>query len=64
MIAAGKDERLDEWRSVLEETEGLPPVLRVVILLDAWNVLQGDLNLCRSMDMFFVVVRNEGSYVG
>ena len=35
-----EDERLDEWRVVLAETEGLPPVLRAIIVLDAWNVLQ------------------------
>lgn len=35
-----EDERLDEWRAVLIETEGLPPVLRAIIVLDAWNVLQ------------------------
>lgn len=35
-----EDERLDEWQVVLTETEGLPPVLRAIILLDAWNELQ------------------------
>ncbi|OWV64177.1 hypothetical protein ATY76_22265 [Rhizobium sp. R339] len=35
-----EDERLDEWRVVLAETEGLPPVLRAALLLDAWNDLQ------------------------
>lgn len=30
-----EDERLDEWRVVLSETEGLPPVLRAALLLDA-----------------------------
>jgi len=35
-----EDERLDEWQVVLTETEGLSPVLRAIILLDAWNVLQ------------------------
>lgn len=34
-----EDERLCEWRGVLVETEGLPPVLRAILLLDAWNVL-------------------------
>ncbi|WP_432445074.1 DUF1612 domain-containing protein [Rhizobium leguminosarum] len=34
-----RKERLDEWRSVLEETVVLPPALRAVVLLDAWNVL-------------------------
>ena len=33
-------ERLDEWRAVLDETDGLPPALRVIIVLDAWNTLQ------------------------
>jgi hypothetical protein len=35
-----EDERLDEWRVVLTESEGLPTVLRAIVLLDAWNVLQ------------------------
>lgn len=35
-----EDARLAEWRIVLLETEGLPAVLRAVVLLDAWNVLQ------------------------
>lgn len=35
-----EDERLAEWRSVVMETEGLPPLLRAALLLDAWNVLQ------------------------
>lgn len=35
-----EDERLDEWRVVLTETEDLPPVLRAIVLLDAWNALQ------------------------
>ncbi len=35
-----EDERLDEWRVGLAETENLPPVLRTIILLDAWNTLQ------------------------
>ncbi|GAC1045287.1 RHE_PE00001 family protein [Rhizobium sp. No.120] len=35
-----EDERLDEWCVVLTETEGLPPVLRATLLLDAWNDLQ------------------------
>lgn len=34
-----EDELLDEWCTVLSETEGLPPVLRAVLLLDAWNSL-------------------------
>lgn len=35
-----EDERLDEWRAVIVETDGLPPVLRAALLLDAWNRLQ------------------------
>lgn len=35
-----EDERIEEWRVVLAETEDLPPVLRAIILLDAWHVLQ------------------------
>jgi hypothetical protein len=35
-----EDERLEEWRVVLAETEDLPPVLRAIVLLDAWNALQ------------------------
>ncbi|WP_085026318.1 RHE_PE00001 family protein [Ensifer aridi] len=35
-----EDERLDEWRALLTETEVLPPVLRAALLLDAWNDLQ------------------------
>lgn len=35
-----EDERLEEWRIVLAETEGMPAVLRAIVLLDAWNMLQ------------------------
>jgi hypothetical protein len=35
-----EDARLDEWRTVLNETDGLPPSLRTIIVLDAWNTLQ------------------------
>jgi hypothetical protein len=35
-----EDARLAEWRIVLDETDGLPPVLRTIIVLDAWNTLQ------------------------
>ncbi len=35
-----EDARLDEWRVVLTETNGLPPVLQAIIALDAWNDLQ------------------------
>jgi hypothetical protein len=35
-----EDSRIEEWRAVLFETEGLPPMLRAVLLLDAWNQLQ------------------------
>ena len=34
-----EDDRLDEWRVVLAETEGLPPVLQAIVALDAWNEL-------------------------
>jgi hypothetical protein len=33
-------ERRGEWRVVLAETEDLPPVLRAIVVLDAWNALQ------------------------
>jgi hypothetical protein len=35
-----EDERLEEWRAVLMETDGLPSVLQAIIALDAWNDLQ------------------------
>jgi hypothetical protein len=35
-----EDERLEEWRIVVGETEAMSPVLRAVVLLDAWNSLQ------------------------
>lgn len=35
-----EDERLAEWQAVIDESAGLPPVLRVALLLDAWNQLQ------------------------
>lgn len=31
--------RLEEWRAVLRQTEYLPPVLRAIVALDAWNEL-------------------------
>jgi len=34
-----EDERLDAWRAVLQDAGDLPPVLRAVIALDAWNSL-------------------------
>jgi hypothetical protein len=35
-----EDERLSEWREVLDETAGMTPVLRAAIVLDAWTRLQ------------------------
>jgi hypothetical protein len=35
-----EDERLARWQVVLGETDDLPPVLRAVLLLDAWNQLE------------------------
>jgi hypothetical protein len=35
-----EDERLEEWRAILMETDYLPPVLQAIIALDAWNDLQ------------------------
>jgi hypothetical protein len=35
-----EDERLGEWRAVLRELDGLPPVLQAVVALDAWNDLE------------------------
>lgn len=34
-----EDERLEEWRGVLRQTQGLPTVLQAVVTLDAWNEL-------------------------
>jgi hypothetical protein len=34
-----EDERLEEWRGVLRQTENLPAVLQAVVALDAWNEL-------------------------
>jgi hypothetical protein len=34
-----EDARLDEWRSVLRQTENLPAMLQAVVALDAWNEL-------------------------
>jgi hypothetical protein len=34
-----EDERLDEWRAVLRELDGFPPVLQAIVALDAWNGL-------------------------
>ncbi|MBD9561069.1 RHE_PE00001 family protein [Ensifer sp. ENS03] len=34
-----EDERLEEWRSVLRQTADLPPVMRAIVALDAWNEL-------------------------
>ncbi|GGG10900.1 hypothetical protein GCM10010924_44890 [Rhizobium wenxiniae] len=35
-----EDERLAEWQDVVDASASLPPVLRAVLLLDAWNQLQ------------------------
>ncbi|MCV3739043.1 RHE_PE00001 family protein [Rhizobium sp. TRM96647] len=35
-----EEERLSEWRLVLQDTAGLPAILRAALLLDAWNSLQ------------------------
>lgn len=32
-----EDERLEEWRGVLRQTQDLPAVLQAVVALDAWN---------------------------
>ena len=34
-----EDERLEEWRTVLQSIRDLPPVLRAILALDAWNEL-------------------------
>jgi hypothetical protein len=34
-----EDQRLEEWRGVLRQTENLPSVLQAVVALDAWNEL-------------------------
>ena len=35
-----EDARLEEWRTVLRQTEFLPPVLQAIVALDAWNTLE------------------------
>lgn len=35
-----EDARLEEWRTVLRQADHLPPVLRAVVALDAWNTLE------------------------
>ena len=35
-----EDARLEEWRVAVDESRELPPVLRAIVLLDAWNALQ------------------------
>lgn len=35
-----EDERLAEWRAVMAESHGLPPVMRAVVALDAWNQIE------------------------
>ncbi|MBY5385341.1 DUF1612 and helix-turn-helix domain-containing protein [Rhizobium leguminosarum] len=34
-----EDARLEEWRSVLRQTQDLPAVLQAIVILDAWNEL-------------------------
>ncbi|WP_426289695.1 RHE_PE00001 family protein [Ensifer adhaerens] len=34
-----EDERLEEWRGVLQQIGELPPVLQAIVALDAWNEL-------------------------
>ena len=34
-----EDSRLDEWRSVVRQTENLPAMLQAIVALDAWNWL-------------------------
>ncbi len=34
-----EDERLEEWRGVLQQIGDLPPVLHAIVALDAWNEL-------------------------
>ncbi|MGZ2426079.1 hypothetical protein ACVIRM_005103 [Rhizobium laguerreae] len=34
-----EDERLEEWRGVLRQSQDLPAVLRAIVALDAWNEL-------------------------
>jgi hypothetical protein len=35
-----EDERLDQWRAVVSDTQDLPSVLRAVVALDAWNTFE------------------------
>jgi hypothetical protein len=34
-----EDERLEEWRGVLRQTQDLPAVMQAIVALDAWNEL-------------------------
>lgn len=57
-----EDERLDEWGALFIETEGLPPVLRAALLLDAWDrieVLQHRVELGRQL--VASLLRREGT---
>lgn len=35
-----EDERMEEWLTVVRQTDHLPPVLQAVVALDAWNTLE------------------------
>lgn len=35
-----EDERIDEWRAVVDATRALPPTLATAVAADAWNVIE------------------------
>ncbi|MBS0528592.1 MAG: DUF1612 and helix-turn-helix domain-containing protein [Proteobacteria bacterium] len=35
-----EDERIDEWRAVVDQTRGLPPTLAAAIAADAWSAIE------------------------